>query len=115
MTVTIKIDKSVVGNTFRVQHTLVEISQADLDLMDAFGDAKVDFGGSFTGFDLPANLRSLRTGLPVLNIFDKNAEPSAETYANTYVSEITTRIIASLDAGLRLNSDGFSSSGETEY
>ena len=114
MAITIKIDKSVVGNTFRVQHSLVEITQSDIDLMDAFGDVKVDFGGAFTGFTLPTNERSLRSGLPVLNIFDKNAEPSAETYANTYVAEIDTRITAAM-ATLRLNSDGFSGSSDTEY
>lgn len=114
MAVTIQLDKTIIGNTFRVQHSLVEITQSDIDLMDKYGDAKVDFGGSFTGFTLPANLRSLRTGLPVLNVFDKNSEPSAETFANTYVSEIDTRITTSL-ATLRLNSDTFTGSSETEY
>lgn len=111
-----QVDKTLVSDQYTVTFSLVSITDSDVNLMDKFGAPKVDFGGSFTGsptFTLSTNQRSLKTGLPVSQTFDKNSDADAETKANAFEAQCKTRIAAALTA-LRANSDSFTTSEEIE-
>lgn len=117
MAVTLQIDKTLANNQYTVKFSLIEITDSDNQLMDKFGEVVIDFGGAFTGppaFSLPVNERSLRTGLPVMQVFDGNADVMAESKANVFETENRAKITGEL-ATLRAMSDGFTLSDQVEF
>lgn len=111
-----KVEKTILNDQFTVKLSLLDITEADVQLMAKYGAPVVDFGGSFTGppaFTLPVSQRNLQTGLPVQQIFDGNADPAAESKANVYDSEIRVRISTEM-VTLRANVDTFTLEEDVE-
>jgi hypothetical protein len=112
----IRVVKDVDDNVFNVNIFTEDFSQADLDLMENFGEPEIDLGGSFTGppaFTLPNDLQRLKSDSPHVQSFDARDELTpgdAEVQANDWSSDIV-QLIKDEMTTLRANVDGFS--GET--
>lgn len=109
------VTRSILNDQFTVKFAVSSITDADVQKFSKFGAPIVDFGGSFTGppvFTLSTDQRSLQT-MNVSKVFDKNADPDAETKAQAYDSEVRVRISDALTT-LRANTDTFTTSEEVE-
>ena len=103
---------SIVDGKYSVAVYTEDFSEGDKQLMIKFGEPSVDVGGTFTGFILPNQLRSLASGFPYTKFFDSRDNVSAATHAATFLSTIKTRISSALSA-LRANTDTFTSEDVT--
>jgi len=111
MAYVLKVTKSLANNIYTVILTAESVSQADLDLMTEYGEPIIDIGGSFTGppiFTLASKEKKIRTGFPVIQQFDGNADDDAEDKANAWTSENKAKILSAL-VTLRANVNAFSS------
>jgi hypothetical protein len=93
-----------------------EVSQADKDLMDKFGEPEINIGGTFTEgeglltFELPDEYVKVVSGFPVKKIFTPTAEPwddtDVEDKMDLYRTTIQTRFSTAFTT-LRANQDTF--------
>ena len=115
----LKTEKTLVNGVFKVTLSVDEISKADQDLIDQFGEPTADFGGSFgtggSAYTLPTKIRKIKTQLPVVQSFDSadNDATTSKGRANTWASTMQTRIQSALDT-LQTNTDDFTGTTLTE-
>jgi hypothetical protein len=103
---------NIIDSKYSVTIYTEDFSEGDKQLMIKFGEPSIDVGGTFTGFTLPNQLRSLAAGFPYTKFFDFRDNASAATHAATFLTTIKTRISSAVST-LRANTDAFTSEDVT--
>lgn len=105
----ITLNKTVVNNRFATEVGTAFPEQED-DLITAFGDPEVNFGGSFTGppaFTLADNYRNLKAGMPTSFGIDGNGDAEAKDKMIVWNVEMRVRLLAAMNT-LRTQTDDYS-------
>jgi hypothetical protein len=100
---------SVTDGVYKVSLRTESFSEVDQQLMAKFGEPEIDVGGSFTGppaFELPADLRRIRSESPFTMKFDSDDYVDADERAETWSTEMSTKIADAMTT-LRANTDDF--------